>query len=109
MTLDDNAVQLRPRKVLALLAYLAVTLHRHTRDALADLLYPRQGRSRARAGIRQCLSILRGSLGREWIRTEGEAVRLDAGGALWVDVAEVRSPSRRGREGGRRRPGSTNA
>ena len=94
VSLNGEAIQLKPRKVLALLAILGITLDRHSRDALVELLFPKLGRDRARAGFRQCLSVLRRSLGGDWISTEGDAVWLDARRGLWVDVQEVRKLER---------------
>jgi predicted ATPase/DNA-binding SARP family transcriptional activator len=79
----------KPRKVLALLAYLAVEPGRHSRDALADLLFPELGRDRARAGVRQCLSTLRRALGGDWVGSDADAVWLEPGEGLWVDAREV--------------------
>jgi DNA-binding SARP family transcriptional activator len=91
VVVDGASIDLRPRKVLALLAYLADSSDRHSRDALADLLYPHQERDRARAGLRQCLSILRRSVGGEWIGVDNDYVWLAPGKGLWTDIDEVRS------------------
>jgi DNA-binding SARP family transcriptional activator len=50
---DDRPVSLDTRKATALLAYLAVTGQRHSRDTLATLLYPDAGQSQARAALRR--------------------------------------------------------
>jgi DNA-binding SARP family transcriptional activator len=57
--LNGSQIHLKRRKVLALLAYLAITGRRHTKDALAETFYPERTRERAYSGIRQTLSILR--------------------------------------------------
>ena len=88
VTLDGAAVRLKPRKALALLVYLAVTARRHSRDALAELLFPTLSRDRARAGIRQCLSVVRRSLGDDFLRSDGDSVWLEPGG-FWLDVREI--------------------
>jgi DNA-binding SARP family transcriptional activator len=89
ISLNGEAIRLKPRKTLALLAYLCLTGQRHSRDALAELLFPRLGRERARAGVRQCLSVLRRSLGVDVIRSDGETVWFDAGEGVWSDVREA--------------------
>ena len=38
--LDEVIIEVKPRKALALLIYLAVTAERHPRDSLATLLWP---------------------------------------------------------------------
>jgi len=53
------------------------------------LLFPRLGRDRARAGIRQCLSLLRRALGNDFIRSDGEAVWLETGRSVWIDALEA--------------------
>ncbi len=47
----------------ALLAFLAVTGRRCSRDELSELLFPRQDRDRARSNLRQALSLLREAIG----------------------------------------------
>ena len=65
--LDGNAIRPQRRKVLALLIYLAVEAKPHSREVLTELLFPRQDRSRARAGFRQVLSILKTTIGEDWL------------------------------------------
>ena len=89
VTRDGETITLTDKKPLALLAYLAVNGAGYSRDALAELLFPRLRRERGRAGLRQCLSILRHTLGAEWIRSEGDTVTLPPRGGLWVDVLEI--------------------
>ena len=74
------------RKVVALLAYLAVTGRAHSRDALATLLWPESGQSRARGSLRHALTVLRGELGDEWLQLQGEMVALAQSAQLHVDV-----------------------
>ena len=68
---DGIAVDIKLRKVLALLAYLAVTGQRHNRDALAELLFPQKSRTDSRSDVRRSLSFLRGAK-----RTHGDGSRL---------------------------------
>jgi DNA-binding SARP family transcriptional activator/predicted ATPase len=83
---DDRPVSLDTRKATALLAYLAVTGQRHSRDTLATLLYPDAGQSQARAALRRTLSSLRAGIGEPWLAVEREAVALSAAPGLWCDV-----------------------
>jgi hypothetical protein len=55
-------VRISRTKVVALLAYLAVTGTPHNRDALATLLWPERSQSRARAYLRRALSELNRTL-----------------------------------------------
>ena len=82
---DGEAVEVDTRKATALVAYLAVTGRRHTRDALAGLLWPEYGQSRARAALRRTLSSLSGARSEGWLEVDRESVGLDREG-VWVDV-----------------------
>jgi DNA-binding SARP family transcriptional activator/predicted ATPase len=82
----EKDLEVRPRKALALLIYLAVTAERQSRDFLASLLWPNSGQSGARHSLRNRLSELILSLGNDWIEADRESVALRAG--YWLDVAE---------------------
>ena len=88
--LDGVIVEIDRRKVLALLAYLAVTAQRHSRDELAELLYGRQDREHARSNLRQTLSLLRNAIGKDRLCTDRFGVWLTCGKGLWTDMAEFR-------------------
>jgi DNA-binding SARP family transcriptional activator len=53
---DGMPVAVDTRKAIALLAYLALVPQRHSRDALAGLLWPDYSQSNARAALRRTLS-----------------------------------------------------
>ncbi len=84
--LGEDDLEIKPRKALALLIYLAVTAERQSRDFLATLLWPNSGQSRARHSLRNRLSELIMTLGNDWIDADRERVALRAG--YWLDVAE---------------------
>lgn len=84
--LDGQPVILDTRKATALVAYLAVTRQRHSRDALAALLYPEADQSRARAALRRTLSSLKAGIGESRLVVDRESVALLAGPGLWCDV-----------------------
>ena len=81
---DGVPLELHYRKNVALIAYLAVTGERHTREALVTLLWPEVEPSRARANLRRDLSVLRKALGRAWLVVDRETVGLEP--APWLDV-----------------------
>jgi diguanylate cyclase (GGDEF)-like protein len=87
---DGKPVQIRRRKAIALLAYLAVTGRAHSRDALATLLWPEQSQSRARAGLRTALADLRAALGDGWLEADRETVCLTEDQAPWLDARAFR-------------------
>jgi DNA-binding SARP family transcriptional activator len=75
--LDGEPVHISRRKVVALLAYLAVTETPHSRDALATLLWPERSQSRARAYLRRALSELNRTLGEGFLTIDRETAGLD--------------------------------
>ena len=82
---DGVPVEVDTRKAIALVAYLAVTGRRHTRDALAGLLWPEYNQARSRAALRRTLSSLREAREAGWLRVDRGGVDLVRDGIL-VDV-----------------------
>ncbi len=78
------------RKATALLAYLAVTGHGVSRDALAGLLWPETAPERARSALRRTLSTLRAALGEGWLETDRETVAL-RGDGVSLDLTTMRA------------------
>jgi diguanylate cyclase (GGDEF)-like protein len=87
---DGLPVQIRRRKAIALLAYLAVTGRAHSRDALATLLWPEQSQSRARAGLRTALADIRAAVGEGCLEADRETVGLVQDPAIELDVRAFR-------------------
>jgi len=52
---EGGTIDLRVRKAMALLTYLAVTKGEYSRDELATLLWPESNQSSARASLRRTL------------------------------------------------------
>lgn len=89
MRLNGQPVHLRTRKMLALLAYLAVEAGPHPRDELAELLWPGPQAS-ARAALRLALHHIQAALGRDTgLRVMRESVELTRHAGLWVDVLRL--------------------
>src|SRR5713226_2272887 len=88
---DGLAINVDTRKAIALIAYLAVTRQRHSRDALAALLWPEYDQSHARATLRRTLSSLNKALAGNWLEVDRDAVSLSVGTGLWLDVDEFYS------------------
>ncbi|MGL6279224.1 MAG: AAA family ATPase, partial [Gaiella sp.] len=78
------------RKATALLAYLAVTGHDVSRDALAGLLWPDTAPERARSALRRTLSTLRAALGPGRLEADREIVGL-RGADLSLDLTTMRA------------------
>ncbi|MBV7332614.1 hypothetical protein KFU94_31175 [Chloroflexi bacterium TSY] len=87
---DNETLELRHRKAIALLAYLAVTKQPHSRDTLATLLWPEYGQSEARTHLRRELLRLRKLMGNEMFDADREQIALQANAPIWIDVDEYR-------------------
>ncbi len=74
------------RKTTALLIYLAVTGHSHTRDHLATLLWGDLPGHSAAANLRKVLTELRGQV-RDHLLSDRDMVGLDSGRGIWLDIA----------------------
>jgi predicted ATPase/DNA-binding SARP family transcriptional activator len=67
-------LDIRRRKVIALIVYLVVTAKPHNRDTLAEMLYPEHSRGSAFSGLRMLLSTARTLVGGERIQATRESV-----------------------------------
>src|SRR6266702_4308463 len=85
---DGVAVNVDTRKATALIAYLAATRQRHSRDTLAALLWPDYDQGHARATLRRTLSALNKALAGKYLEIDRETIGLDAHADLWVDIDE---------------------
>ena len=83
---DGRPVTFDTRKAIALLALLAVTGREHSREELADLLWPEADAAKARASLRRTLSVTAAAMGAGLIISRA-AVTLDLA-AVRVDVRE---------------------
>lgn len=84
---DEETVETDTRKAVALLAYLALSGERHSREALAGFLWPELDGRRARAALRRTLSTVRSAIGAENVY----ATRTDIGlltDQVWCDVRQ---------------------
>jgi predicted ATPase/DNA-binding SARP family transcriptional activator len=88
MELNGELLALGRRKVIGLLAYLAVTAQPHSRDALAALFWPDYDQSGARANLRRDISRTRLAVGEDLLLVEGDQVRLEMQHGVWCDTAE---------------------
>ena len=73
-----------------MLAYLAVTAEVHSRDTLANLLWPENDQTSGRAALRRTLSSLKKALAGEWVLADRESIGLDRRDDAWVDVEQFR-------------------
>ncbi|MFW6070456.1 MAG: protein kinase domain-containing protein [bacterium] len=87
---QDEPVDIRRRKALAMLAYVALTAQPHSREALAALFWPELDHTRALANLRRNLSRLKASAAEELFRADRHEVTLDPSLDLWIDAVEFR-------------------
>ena len=83
---DGLPVTFDTRKAVALLALLAVTGREHSREQLADLLWPEADSAKGRASLRRTLSVTAAAMG-PGLTISRAAVTLDLA-AVEVDVRE---------------------
>src|SRR5262245_47595153 len=86
LELDGAPLEFGNRKVVALLAYLAVMRQVHSRDTLATLFWPESDQGRARAALRSALWALNKALGPGHLEIETETIALAETANLAVDV-----------------------
>ncbi len=88
---NGEIINLDTRKASALMAYLAITQQRQSRDTLATLLWPEYDQAHARATLRRTLSTLNKALAGPWLDVNREYVSLNFNTGIWVDVHEFRN------------------
>jgi DNA-binding SARP family transcriptional activator len=84
--IDGTLISVDTRKAVALIAYLAVTQQRHSRDSLAAFLWSENDQSHARAALRRTLSTLNKALKGLYLDIDRETIGLDFHADLQVDV-----------------------
>jgi predicted ATPase/DNA-binding SARP family transcriptional activator len=89
--LDGKPADIKRRKDLALLAYLAVTAQAHRREALAALFWPEHDTSRAFSNLRRSIWELKQLAGEDLLVVERDSVILRNTPEAWLDVAEFQS------------------
>lgn len=90
--IERNGVEVSPghRKALALLAYLVLDSRPHSRDALANLLWPEYDSSSALAELRRMLYALNKTLGKGRIIADRQTIAMADYSPIQVDVEEFR-------------------
>ncbi|MBK9056137.1 MAG: hypothetical protein IPL78_36145 [Chloroflexi bacterium] len=89
LTFEGQLVEPDTRKATALLAYLALTGERQSRDALSALLWPEYDEQRGRAALRRTLSTLKAIMGDTPFFTSREIIGLEPG-QFTCDVHQFR-------------------
>ncbi|GAC1325157.1 MAG: AAA family ATPase [Mycobacteriales bacterium] len=84
---DGARISFDTRKATALLAYLAMTGHPHSRDVLTALLWPDADRERARGALRRTRAVLNAATGGDCLVLDRQSVAL-RGDQVVLDVTE---------------------
>jgi len=88
---DGRPVEPDTRKAVALIAYLAMSGEKHTRDKLAALLWPEYDQTRSRAALRRTLSALKKAVSGYGLLIERESLAFDKSTDVLIDADEFRS------------------
>lgn len=89
--LDNEPILIERRKVVALLAYLALEHGRHLRESLSALLWPDYDQSKAFTNLRHTLWEIQQAIGQEWLIADRERIRLNEAADIWLDVRQFES------------------
>jgi DNA-binding SARP family transcriptional activator len=82
---QDSVIEVKRRKALALVAYLALNERPQSRDTLTGLLWPDLDQEGARAALRSTLPALTSLIPRSWLAADRLVISLKRD-MLWVDV-----------------------
>jgi predicted ATPase/DNA-binding SARP family transcriptional activator len=83
---DGTEIEVDTRKAIALIAFLAVTHERYSRDRLVGLLWPDYDQQHARATLRRTLSTLNKAIGADWLDLDREMIGLHPSDKFSLDV-----------------------
>jgi DNA-binding SARP family transcriptional activator len=84
---QGRAIEVKRRKAVALVAYLALADLPQGRDMLATLLWPELDQEHARAALRSTLPALSSRLPESWLVADRQTIKLNRE-AVWVDTRE---------------------
>jgi LuxR family maltose regulon positive regulatory protein len=88
IVIDGREVRLEVRKAVALVVYLSVSRHRHSREFLSTLLWPEYDQQRAHANLRQCILQIRRTLGSGFMGVHRDSLGLGDAHAVSVDTED---------------------
>jgi DNA-binding SARP family transcriptional activator/predicted ATPase len=100
LSIQQNGTSLgafESQKTRAILCYLVVTAQKHSREALAGLLWPEMPEANARMNLRKAVIVLRRSVGEHiYVTRRSLAFNFDA--PHWLDVSEFETAMAMSRE-----------
>ena len=91
LVLDNVPMAVERRKVVALLAYLALERGQQRRELLSTLLWPNYDQSKAFTNLRHTLWEIQQSMGDGWLLTDREKISLNEQADIWLDVRQFES------------------
>jgi DNA-binding SARP family transcriptional activator len=91
---QGKAIDLKLRKAMAILIYLAITKGQISRDELATMMWPESSQSRARASLRRTLYTLNKTIGVEILLVDTDTICLDPQVNLSIDVENFKQWTR---------------
>jgi predicted ATPase/DNA-binding SARP family transcriptional activator len=89
--LDNAPIPAGRRKVVALLAYLAIERGSHRRESLSALLWPDYDQSKAFTNLRHTLWETQKSVGEGWLLTDYDKIGLNEAANVWLDLRQFES------------------
>lgn len=95
--LDGVLIPAKRRKVVALIAYLAIEQGQHRRESLSALLWPDYSQSKAFANLRHTLWEIQEALGEGWLYSDREKIGLYENADIWVDVQQFAALQEQGK------------
>jgi WD40 repeat protein/DNA-binding SARP family transcriptional activator len=91
---DGKPLKFDARKIIALMAYLAVTGELYSREILVTLLWPEAEPRQARSTLRRNLSLLNKTLDGPYLAVNRETIGLNPNANIWLDVEQFCSLSK---------------
>jgi predicted ATPase/DNA-binding SARP family transcriptional activator len=91
LELDNAPIVIDRRKVLALLAYLAVNREHYTREYLSALFWPDYDQDKAFTNLRHTLWETQQMIGEGWIIADRDTIGLNRDVDIWLDVTHFES------------------
>ena len=88
ISLNDQQVEIKRRKAVALLVYLAVEGRSHSREFLSGLFWPEYEQSKAYAYLRRTIWEIKDVLGGSWLDVSREWVGITSSKNFRIDVNE---------------------
>ena len=91
VSLNGQVVEIKRRKAIALLVYLAVEGRSQSREFLSGLFWPEYGQSKAYAYLRRTLWEIKTTLGDGWLEISREWIGIPSSAKIQTDVSQFQA------------------